>query len=409
LASAYGKLGDVQGKPVEGNAGDSKAALASYRKALALQESAGDETSSNPKTKAAYLATMINAANTEDASGDPAEALRLNERAVVLGASWIKKEPDDPDLLIAAANAYSQIGDRQRKRGAHDSSVTSAKRSLELRQRALELRPNRKTQRAVAVSYWAVASAEKAAGQAELAVADFKTTVEFLRRLADADPGNAQARRELLSASWLLASSLQDLLTQQEKRLEPTVPLWEDALRSGLQLLKEDPGNSLVEADVTLISLGLANTLEELHRPQAALDVLVPAISRQQAGYKSHPDNRAAGSYLAIMQILAADCYRDLGRLPQALSYAPAAMAILDTLLGTNPNSVEYQFGRVAAFRSLGSILADQGDTEGATSLYHKGLEAANKMPQGPSMYDPAKEVAEMKAAELRLASKRKK
>ena len=41
LAEAYRKLGDVQGNPVESNAGDSRAALASYRKALVLQDSVG--------------------------------------------------------------------------------------------------------------------------------------------------------------------------------------------------------------------------------------------------------------------------------------------------------------------------------------------------------------------------------
>ena len=45
LADAYFKLGDVQGGTVEGNIGDNKAALASYRRAVALRESVHDSTS----------------------------------------------------------------------------------------------------------------------------------------------------------------------------------------------------------------------------------------------------------------------------------------------------------------------------------------------------------------------------
>ena len=285
--------------------------------------------------------------------------------------------------------------------------MSNSKHALELRRQALALRPgDAKLQRAVAVSYWSVASAEKIAGRAEDAVAAFTTTVELLRRIAAADPGNAQIRREVLGASWLLASSLHDLLGKQKKSLEGCVPLWEDALRTGIQLLKEDPANALVESDVTLISLGLANTLQELHRPKEALNVLTPAIARQEIRYKSNPDSRPAGSYLAIMQILSADCHQDLGNLPEALKNALAGLAILDLLVKASPDSMEYQFARIQALQSIGNILAEQGDYQGARSTFHRGLEAAKRLPPGGSVYDPRPLIAEMKAADLNAASK---
>ena len=285
--------------------------------------------------------------------------------------------------------------------------MSNAKHALELRQQALALRPgDAKMQRAVAVTYWSVATAEKVAGRPEEAVADFTTTVELLRRIAAADPGNAQIRREVLGASWLLASSLHDLLGKQKKSLEGCVPLWEDALRTGIQLLKEDPANALVESDVTLISLSLANTLQELHRPKEALKVLTPALARQEIRYKSNPDSRPAGSYLAIMQILSADCHQDLGNLPEALKNALAGIAILDMLVKTSPDSLEYQFARIQALQCIGHILAEQGDYQGARSTFHRGLEAAKRLPTGGSVYDPTPLIAEMKAADLNAASK---
>jgi len=407
LAEAYRKLGDVQGNPVDSNAGDSRAALASYRKALVLRESVGDETASDTKVRVGYLAAITSAANAEAVSGDSALALRLLEKAVVVAESWLKKGSGDADLLNAVANAYSQLSSRQRYSKAYDSAVSNAKRSLELRRQALALRPgDDKMQRAVAVSYWSVAAAEKIAGQAEDAVRTFTTTVELLRRIAAADPGNAQIRREVLGASWLLASSLHDLLAKQKKSLESSVPLWEDALRTGIQLLKEDPANALVESDVTLISLGLANTLQELHRPKEALQVLTPAIRRQEIRYKSDPDSRPVGSYLAIMQILSADCHKDLGELPEALKDARAGLAIQDRLVNASPDSLEYRFGQVEAFQGIGNILADQGDYQGARSMFRRGLEAARGLPAGASVYDPTPMITEMKAADLLAASK---
>ena len=407
LAEAYRKLGDVQGNPADSNAGDSRAALASYRKALALQESVGDETAADTKVRVGYLAAITSAANAEAVSGDRALALRLHEKAVVVAESWMKKGSGDADLLNAAANAYSQLSARQIDGGAFDSAVANAKRSLELRQQALGMRPaDPKLQRAVAVSYWSVGTAEKVAGRPEEAVAAFTTTLESLRRIAAADPGNAQIRREVLGASWLLAGSVHDLLGKQKKSLEGSVPLWEDALRTGIQLLKADPANALVESDVTLISLGLADTLRDLHRPKEALKVLTPAIARQESRYKSNPDSRPVGSYLAIMQILSADCHKDLGNLPEALKNARAGFAIQDSLVRTSPDSMEYRFARIQALQCIGHILAEQGDYQGARSTFRRGLEAARGLPAGSSVYDPTPLIAEMEAADLNAASK---
>ena len=106
------------------------------------------------------------------------------------------------------------------------------------------------------------------------------------------------------------------------------------------------------------------------------------------------------------MQILSADCHQDLRNLPEALKDALAGIAILDMLVKTNPDSMEYQFARIQALQSIGHILAEQGDYQGARSTFHRGLEAAKRLPTGGSSYDPTPLVAEMKAADLNAASK---
>jgi tetratricopeptide (TPR) repeat protein len=406
LAEAYRKLGDVQGNPVESNAGDSRGALANYRKALALREVARDETSSDTKVRMDYLTTLYRTANAEAESGDRVHALKLHQKSAVLAEGWLQKESRDPDLLNTAADVYSQLSVVQRTGGASDSALASAKRSLALRQQALGLRPSdSQLQRAVAVSHWAVAAAEKSAGRPEEAVAEFTITVDLLRRAVAANPGNAKIRRDLLGASWLLAGSVGDLLAEQKKSLEGTVPLWEDAWRNGLALLKEDPANALVESDVALISVGLANTLEELKRPKEALAVLIPAVFRQGNRHRSNPDSRPVASYLAVMEVLSADCYMDLGNFPDALRNVRAAISILDTLSTNSPDVLEYQFTRTQAYRSLGRILTGQGDYQGARAAFHEGLELASKMPQGHSVYDPSPLITEIKEGLSRAAS----
>ena len=181
--------------------------------------------------------------------------------------------------------------------------------------------------------------------------------------------------------------------------MEEVVPLWQNALQTGTHLLNADPGNDLVETDVTLISFGLASLLDDLHQPAAALEVLGPAIARQRIRYQSNPDSRSAGSHLALLELESADCYLGPKNLTAALKSVHAGTSIINALLSADPGSIEFQFDRIEAFRSAGKIAALAGDDQGARSAFRQGLEAAAKLPLSPSRYGPSALVAEMKSA----------
>ena len=303
LADAYNKLGDVQGGTGEGNTGDTKAALASYRRAVELRESVHDAQASTTKVRVAYLKALTDLANEEATAGDAARAVPLCEKAVSIGEAWLQQGPSDADLLTATANAYSQLGFHQRVEGKFEVAVASAKHSLALQVRARDLRPgDEKLLRSVATRYWAVGSAEKLAGHPEEAIAAYTTTVELMRQVAARDPGNVKSRRELLGASCCWRRLRWTCCTSRRRGKGEALPLWEDALGIGTQLLNEDPANALVEADVTLISLGLGSALEDVGRPRDALNVVVPAAERQERRHLSSPENRTAAYYLALLK-----------------------------------------------------------------------------------------------------------
>lgn len=406
LAEAYDKLGSVQGGPVEGNTGDTKAALASLQRAVALRESVHDSQASDTKVRVGYLKVLIDLANEENAAGDPARAMPLYQKAVSIGDSWLQKGSGDFDLLTGAANAYSQLAAHLRAHGSFEASVASAKHSLALQERARDLRPgDERLQRAVATRYWAVGSAQKTAGYSEEAVATFTTTVELMRQIADRDKTNVQSRRELLGASWLLADCKVDLLHKQSKGQDEALPLWEDAWRIGTQLLKEDPANALVEADLALISMGLSSTLQELGRPRDALNVAAPAIERQERRSLSAPDNRTAAHYLALLYMESASCQKDLRELPAALRNCHTAMQILDRLVKASPDDFNYKSDQASNLEGTGDVLAALGDYPRARAMYREGLEVAGHLPKGLALRDPARMIAKLRDADRSAAA----
>ncbi len=107
VADSYKKLGDVEGAALEGTAGQIPAALASYRKGLALRDSIGDETASDPKARLNYLLNLRALAALEWTSGDLETAKRLCNRSVELSERLKALTPRDPDLFAAAVSAGS--------------------------------------------------------------------------------------------------------------------------------------------------------------------------------------------------------------------------------------------------------------------------------------------------------------
>ncbi len=406
LADAYDKLGDVQGSPLGGNTGDSKAALASFRRAVALRDSIGDEKATDTKVRSGYLHALIGLANAEATSGDPARVLPLSDKAASVADSWIANGSSDSELLTAAASAYSQLSTHQRENGKFEAAVASAQHCLEIQKQASGRHPeDAKLLRSVATRYWAVGSAQKMAGHPEEAVATFTTTVELMRQVAARDPSNARSRRELLTASWLLADTKGELLHKQKKGLEAAVPLWQEAWRVATQLLKEDPANALVEADVTLISLGLGATLQEVRRPQEALGILAPAAARQERRYLSDPENRTAAHYLALLHVASADCQQDLHDPTAALRSHRAANQIFNRLVAASPANLQYRRDQASNLEGTGEVLAGLGDYAGARAAYREGLQIAENLPQGPSRQDAAQLIADLRAADSRAAA----
>jgi eukaryotic-like serine/threonine-protein kinase len=403
LAEAYQKLGDIEGSPIEGNTGDSVASLRSYRRAVELRDSVGDAGAAGTNVRTEYLHSLTQLANAEATSGDETRALALCEKAVAVAETWIQKGSNDGDLLTATANAYSQLSTRQREKGDFEGAVTSADHALTLQLRVQELNPGNKNDmkmlRRVATRYWAVGSAQKFAGHSKEAVTTFTTTRELMRQVAERDPRNSQSRRELLGASLLLAGSMVDLLHKEKKSPEQALPLWQDAWTIGTQLLHDDPANALVEADVTLVSMGLGSTLEELGRPEDALKTLEPAVATQQRRYNASPENRTAGYYLALLHVASAECRRDLHQQAAALKSRLAAKNIFDHLVAESPTIYLYRRDKAANLEGTGDTLAALGDRTGALAMYREGLDIAEHLPDDPSSGDSVSLIERLRTA----------
>ncbi|HYO83844.1 MAG TPA: serine/threonine-protein kinase [Bryobacteraceae bacterium] len=106
LATAYERLGDVQGGPKASNLGNPPAALASYRKALHIYRSSGSHSLTAIRDQARAHSRI---SDVLALTGDHQAALEEEGSALALRREWLRKVPGDPAARRAIANSLQEL------------------------------------------------------------------------------------------------------------------------------------------------------------------------------------------------------------------------------------------------------------------------------------------------------------
>ena len=107
LASAYHRLGDVQGRIAGANLGDQPASRANHRKGLALRRRIADRFPADLEAKSHLVASLMDAAYAEDQVGP---SLENAEAAVATAMSLRSARPDEMRFRLLLATAHYTLG-----------------------------------------------------------------------------------------------------------------------------------------------------------------------------------------------------------------------------------------------------------------------------------------------------------
>ncbi|HEU4623778.1 MAG TPA: serine/threonine-protein kinase, partial [Steroidobacteraceae bacterium] len=306
LASAYEKVGDIQGRYGEVTVGNTPGAIESYRKALALREellkaNPGDEDIQrellrnegklgdislqigDPKQaleharRAATLAEQIARRNRTEIGdqrnlanaylsqgwylakgGDPERGLIIMQRAIALYEGLVDVDPKDITTRRALAIACGRTGEILVDRARFEEAMRVREKGLAVIRSILEEDPlNANVRRLEAFALRGLGSTLLAQGKPDAALAQHLQAVEILRRLFDAEPDNESLRFDM--ASFLLdaansARTLRDFKTAERRYMEAV-----NALVKSPAALERDLNE--VRGQLGIGYLGLASTI----------------------------------------------------------------------------------------------------------------------------------------------------
>jgi non-specific serine/threonine protein kinase/serine/threonine-protein kinase len=133
LASAYERLGDVQGNPRSTNLGDTAGALASFRKALALRESLATQQPGSFQAQRARWSVVYRISSCLDALGRYVETAGFYRRELPTAEEYARgrKEAEIQEWL---AGAYFSTADSMEENGDLDEALRYYRMSASIRE-----------------------------------------------------------------------------------------------------------------------------------------------------------------------------------------------------------------------------------------------------------------------------------
>ncbi|MBA3963214.1 MAG: protein kinase [Chthoniobacterales bacterium] len=321
LATAYEKIGDIQGNPYSANIGDTDGALTSYRKALRIRESFGPSAFTTD-TQMELGRTYRALGDIMDLKGDVAQMIRNYRHSLQIFAQLAQlaqNEPANPAVQDELARAYETLADGLGRTANSEAELLSDyRKSLAIRQELLRQDgSNAKRKRPVAINLMKIGGALDP-HQPE-AIASLRRGVVVLESLAASDPTNGRARHEVgwgykqLGTAQLAAGDCPGAVESLQKSL---------AIRE--RSAGVDPQNAQASFDLASGDGDLAEALTAKGDPASAVGHARQGIAILTALLSTDPTNTICSRNLAILEERLGDAFARSG----ANASAPTAERI---------------------------------------------------------------------------------
>jgi len=285
LASAYDKLADVLGRPYASNLGNSREALNSYRKALAIREKLA-VTSPDQQTQLDLWSSYFRVGNLLRETADTRGALAIHRRARDIITGLHRSAPDDPALVNNAARTFVTMAHTFEQAGMIMESLESARAGLALDEQRLARNESNNAIRAdVATGNGRVGIAYLRLGDPGTALGYLRTRVGLAKKLVDADPGNVAFRRGFSTAQLQLGQALARAGDTTGAIREQLVSL--DVRRA---LADQDSTDRQAQIDVMFANLELGQTLTRSGDLAGAVEKLRAAVRFCETLTQADPD-----------------------------------------------------------------------------------------------------------------------
>jgi tetratricopeptide (TPR) repeat protein len=329
LATAYEKVGDVQGNPYGANLGNLDGALESYRKAVTIREVLRAANSADAKLKLNLGNSYKKTADILWAKGQNHEALSNYRKALTTFEELVQADPKSPEYLMTINLTLNGIAHVQTQSGDFKGALDTYRKCL--------------------------ASAEA---------------------LQAADATGKNNLRNVAVANLKVGDALMDV-----QDYAGALPQYEKSLDGFSRLAASAQNNAAAARELGLSYARIASAYAHLKHYEKAVEFHLKAIEQQKQVATADPSNVQSHFDIAATYANLSDNYLRIKKLDNAAACVREAIRISSETLSRNPDYLQGQGGLGNTYVTYAEVLLAKGDANGALENYRKALNFLEREP----------------------------
>jgi non-specific serine/threonine protein kinase/serine/threonine-protein kinase len=327
LASAYEKVGDLQGTPRKPNLSDFSGAIVSYEKAQAIRHHLLEKNLDDVEKRRLLAANHNELSNIRFWMDDLPGALRESEAAQKLYEKLVAEQPGSVELRLALAETYIDFAD-----------ILFHKQQ-------------------------------------------FAETYPYLRKALSSLEEVRLNRPADINVLYLLGKGYTNLgisLSWDSKQLEAEAEMAK-ALEINESLLERDPNDVVFRNTLWSTYLQASSLYEEVNNALSesfalkALSLIIETVEKDPANIQARQNLAKSYSKLAAS-------YINMKRLPAAVLYAEKALTAFADLEQSEPKNLTYKRSLGIAYTRLGDAKYRQRDLQGSLEAFEKSIASFEKI-----------------------------
>ena len=376
MATAYEKVGEVQGDPMFPNLGDSRGALATFSKALAIRESLSAADPGNHSLKRELADTYESISDILAFSGDTAGAVRDSGTALKIYESLADHFSNDSRFQYDLAGATYTHAGLLRKSGNLDGSLTEYTRAAELSRRLIAAQPSLPEGKMhLATSIDGVGGILQEKGDTRGALENRRKALAIREDLVSQSPNSSHYRRQLGFAHHNLGLSL-----AEAGDFDLALAQFREELRLFESLAAADPTDAQARRNLSLAHKQIGDVLVKTSDWTAAREQYAKAVAMDRASTAADPASAQARLDLSLSEGKYGFVVAKLGNAREALAIMRKAVTSQELLLARDPGYDLIRGFLANSYTRLAQVVLESGDTTGALDYYRKALTARQNL-----------------------------
>ena len=406
LATAYSRIGVVQGSPGSMNLGDEKAAAVSLQKAIHIRESLARAHPDNRADQVELASAYLDYGTYEAKAASVATGYEYVQRGLAILDRERPSAPNDLRILNLSVRALRDLGEFQVGEGLSGSvgspaeGLVSLQKASQLAARAIELAPSDPLLAAQQ------AGVEIVLGDAFLKLGDRPQTFPHYQRGLDLLAPLAERGDNLLAAynTAVVNSKIGDVWLIEGKTAQ-ALPYYEESLRRSVRMSAADSSNQGVRQQEAISLVALGHALLELGRADDGIRYAQRALARLDPARRTTASDRAVE---VLIRGWLGEALERQGRIREASHEYALSQQVMGALLAGGVNDRRVHGFWAAATVRLAATLVRLGDIDKATQEYGKARNLLEPVVRAnPGDHEIAYVLAETYTAEGNMAAVR--